>query len=46
MERPMRVMRPGTPPCHVERGKRPIDLLLVEVHELALMALAGMKAPP
>ncbi len=46
MERPMRVMRPGRPPGHVERGKRPIDLLLAEVHELALMALAGMKAPP
>ncbi len=46
MERPLRVMRPGRPPGHVERGKRPIDLLLREVHELALMALAGMKAPP
>ncbi len=46
MERPLRVMRPGRPPGHVERGKRPIDLLLAEVHQLALMALAGMKAPP
>ncbi len=46
MKRPLRVMRPGRPPGHVKRGKRPIDLLLREVHELALMALAGMKAPP
>ncbi len=46
MKRPLRVMRPGRPPGHVKRGKRPIDLLLAEVHELALMALAGMKAPP
>ncbi len=46
MARPLRVMRPGRPPGHVERGKRPIDLLLAEVHQLALMALAGMKAPP
>ncbi len=46
MARPLRVMRPGRPPGHVERGKRPIDRLLAEVQELALMALAGMKAPP
>ncbi len=46
MKRPLRVMRPGRPPGHVERGKRPIDLLLREVHQLALMALAGEKAPP
>ncbi len=46
MKRPLRVMRPGRPPGHIARGKRPIDLLLREVHELALMALAGMKAPP
>ncbi len=46
MVRPLRVMRPGRPPGHVERGKRPIDRLLREVQELALMALAGMKAPP
>ena len=46
MKRPLRVMRPGRPLGHVKRGKRPIDLLLAEVHQLALMALAGEKAPP
>ncbi len=46
MKRPLRVMRPGRPPGHIARGKRPIDLLLAEVHQLALMALAGEKAPP
>ncbi len=46
MERPVRAMRPGRPPGFCDRGKRPIDLLLADCHQLALMALAEAKAPP
>ena len=44
MDRPIRPMRPGRPPGHIARGKREIDLLLAECHQLALLALA--KVPP
>ncbi len=44
MERPLRPMRPGRPPGFNARGKQPIDLLLAECQELALMALA--EVPP
>ena len=46
MERPIRVMRPGRPPGFVMGGKRAVDVLLADCHELALMALADVKAPP
>ena len=45
-ERPLRPLRPGRPPGHVARGRSPIDVLLADCHELALMALAGADAPP
>jgi hypothetical protein len=43
-ERPIRPMRPGRPPGYNARGKTPLDLLLADCHELALMALA--EVPP
>ena len=39
-ERPLRPMRPGRPPGFVANGKREIDVILAECHELALIALA------
>jgi hypothetical protein len=44
MERPLRPMRPGRPPGHNARGRTPLDILLADCHELALMALADV--PP
>ena len=44
--RPVRVMRPGRPPGYNARGRRPIDLLLVECHRLALMAFAERERVP
>ena len=38
-----RVMRPGRPPGHVAGGKRDVDILLADCHELALMALAEIE---
>ncbi len=44
MERPVQPMRPGRPPGYNARGKRPIDIVLADCQELALMALA--EVPP
>ena len=44
MERPLRVMRPGRPPGYRKHGRAPIDVLLADCHELALMALAEVEA--
>ena len=43
-DRPIRAMRPGRPPGFNAKGKQPLDLLLADCHELALMALA--EVPP
>jgi hypothetical protein len=40
-----RVMRPGRPPGHREGGRRPVDILLADCHEMALRALAEVDAP-
>ncbi len=39
-ERPIRPMRPGRPPGYRARGKREIDVILLDCHQLALIALA------
>ncbi len=41
-ERPVRPMRPGRPPGHMEKGKREIDEILADCH---LMALWAMDTP-
>ncbi len=40
-----RVMRPGRPPGHRMGGKRAVDVLLTDCHEMALRALAEPVAP-
>lgn len=42
-ERPIRPMRPGRPPGFQSHGKREIDDILADCHELALIALAEPK---
>jgi hypothetical protein len=39
------VMRPGRPPGYRANGRRPVDVLLAECQELALMALNTANAP-
>ena len=44
----LRVMRPGRPPGHRARGRHPVDGVLADCHQLALMALheKESRAPP
>ena len=42
----LRPMRPGRPPGHRGRGARPVDVVLAECQDLALVALRERKAPP
>ena len=43
--RPSRPVRPARPPGHRHRGRRPVDFLLAETHQLACIALqGGMRA--
>ena len=42
---PLRVMRPGLPPGYRQRQKHEVDEVLVECHQLALMAQRELKPP-
>lgn len=43
---PKRAMRPGRPPGHRTKWRHPVDELLAECQEFALLVLAGLIAAP
>ena len=42
----VRPVRPARPPGHRHRGRRPVDVLLAETHDLACIALREARPPP